>query len=170
MTTATAQKVTSSRHAVNVLQLTNPGHITTDEIVAQLRQRDYTWVEHRITQEHFPMREWKCDGSIRLRLIGYKEPMTSQRVLADARRRGLKERPLYEHGLIAALQRPQGRGLIVFLIKPWEDNPSGDSVVMAIENGSRLALDLVWWKNRIWPQGTRFGFPEPNGCKKKKQK
>ncbi|MBI4085967.1 MAG: hypothetical protein HY433_01840 [Candidatus Liptonbacteria bacterium] len=140
--------------------------MTTDQIVAQLQQSGYAWVEHRITQEHFPMREWKCDGSLLLLLISYKMPVSSEYVLRDVGRR--LPRPLYEHGLIGALQRPRGNhGRIVLLMQPWEDNPNGDSVVMSLESDARSRrLDLIWWKKRTWPIGTLFGFPEPNGCKK----
>src|SRR3989338_3545012 len=98
----------------NVFKIVKTSY-TTSELI---RCGRYDWVNNWITDERFPIAK-HAQKLQKIELVGFDHDPTSEEVLEDFIRRGLK-RPTYEDGLCFGVQCPeeQRRHPIVFLHEP----------------------------------------------------
>jgi len=135
-----------------VFKIVCQGSYTASELI---RRGKYNWVNDQITDERFPIAE-HAPTPRKIELVEFDYDPTSEEVLKDFRRRGLK-RPTYEDGLYLGIQHPeeQKKRPIVFLHEPVQGSDGSLRVLVLHGRSGERRLRLGWFYGG-WGRGYVF--------------
>ena len=132
---------------------------STEELVTA---GEYAYAHSCVTSDNFPARHFGGTREREIVLLEFDDEVTSERIIAEATRRGLG-RPTYEDALSFGAQHPdvQRARSVVFLHDPWFGFFGRRDVLCLWSNAGRRELGLEGFDDR-WSTGYRFAFVNPS--------
>jgi hypothetical protein len=146
---------------VDSYRITTGDGRSTEELVAA---GDYAYAHSCVTSDNFPARHFGGAHEREIVLLEFDHEVTSERIIAEATRRGLA-RPVYEDALYFGAQQPevQRARSVVFLHDPWFGFFGRRDVLCLWSNAGRRELGLEDFDG-LWSGDRRFAFVRPGGA------